>query len=86
MLRLRESDVTLHLQELGATIYHGQFTFEHQGLSCGRDFTQSSYQSELIEAKEKKNPVVHRSEMLAELVAAPRHRYCRHARKNHNSS
>ncbi|HOJ28397.1 MAG TPA: Mur ligase domain-containing protein, partial [Spirochaetota bacterium] len=66
---LRESEQTKRLQKMGATIFIGHYP------SNIKDYhvvvTSSAIHKnnpELIEAKNKKIPVIHRSEMLAELV------------------
>jgi len=66
---LRESEQTRRLQKMGATIYIGHYP------SNIKDYhvvvTSSAINKnnpELIEARKRKIPVIHRSEMLAELV------------------
>lgn len=66
---LRESDITRRLRSLGATVYTGHYPSNIRDYSVV--VTSSAINPgnpELIEARKRKIPVIHRSEMLAELV------------------
>ncbi len=66
---LRESEQTKRLQSLGATIYHGHYPSNIQDYHVVVSSTAiDSSNPEIIEARKRKIPIIHRSEMLAELV------------------
>ena len=66
---LRESEQTKRLRQLGATIYIGHYPSnikDYRVVVTSSDISKNN--PEIIEAKKRKIPVIHRSEMLAELV------------------
>lgn len=66
---LRESEQTKRLRQLGATIYIGHYPSnikDYHVVVTSSAISQNN--PEIIEAKKRKIPVIHRSEMLAELV------------------
>ncbi len=66
---LRESEQTKRLRQLGATIYIGHYPSNIKDYHVVVTSSAISKNNpEIIEAKKRKIPVIHRSEMLAELV------------------
>jgi UDP-N-acetylmuramate--alanine ligase len=66
---LKSSEVTRRLESMGATVYTGHFPSNIKDYhvvvtSSAIDFTNP----EIIEARKRRIPIIHRSEMLAELV------------------
>jgi len=66
---LRESEQTKRLQGLGATVYQGHYPSNIQDYHVVVSSTAiDASNPEIIEARKRKIPIIHRSEMLAELV------------------
>jgi len=66
---LRESETTRRLEALGAKIFIGHFTSNIEEYSVVITSTAIDPNNpEIIEARRRKIPIIHRSEMLAELV------------------